>query len=215
MKSRPLFVASSVLLVVSSILGTAAIHRYRSVVDETVAEQAVLLKDYSAKFGPTTRFSMVLRERSLLRGTETKPALIDDPDRLDQQILRLQGELNRASWPDEVSMSSLRLQTQAGSDELRRKALDDAASAARRRDEVRQLLIELSMAYQQKIENIYRAREKTPQFGVAFWTAMIGILASISGMVLAWRKDRREILELRHKLDMVLAGKPAEESSAT
>ena len=66
------------------------------------------------------------------------------------------------------------------------------------------------MAYQQKIEDLDRAKEERSQFGVAFWTALVGILASISGMILAWRKDRREIVELKHKLEMVLAAKASE-----
>lgn len=61
----------------------------------------------------------------------------------------------------------------------------------------------LNHLYEQKIENIYKAKTnvKTNNFNISFWSGVLGIVATISSLFLAWRKDKRELIELKLKLE--------------
>jgi hypothetical protein len=63
-------------------------------------------------------------------------------------------------------------------------------------------LMDLTSLYERKIEAIYKARSegKEATFGLAFWVGLVGLVGSVSTMILAWRTDRRELIELEHKL---------------
>ena len=67
--------------------------------------------------------------------------------------------------------------------------------------EIQGKIVELTSLYEQKVESIYRERQATKDsgFGLEFWVGLVGLVGSISGLILAWRKDRRELIELSLK----------------
>tara|TARA_R110002020_G_scaffold121905_1_gene276960 strand:+ start:126 stop:659 length:534 start_codon:yes stop_codon:yes gene_type:complete len=50
---------------------------------------------------------------------------------------------------------------------------------------------DLVEAYNRKIERV-RESSISSKFGLDFWIGIVGIVSTLSGMVIAWRKDRRE-----------------------
>lgn len=99
--------------------------------------------------------------------------------------------------------------------EARTILLDIARNAQKVADSHQQLearfydLIEL---YNRKIEEIYQAqivKNGTSGYGLSFWVGVIGIIGAISAMVLAWRKDHREVRELELALEKLRAERRA------
>lgn len=62
--------------------------------------------------------------------------------------------------------------------------------------------LEMIQLYNQKIERIHTSYSQSgaPAYGLTFWIGIVGIVSSFSAMILAWRKDNRELIKLRHEI---------------
>lgn len=85
---------------------------------------------------------------------------------------------------------------------LMRDVAENSKIILKRNEEIETELLNLSRLYQQKIERILAAKkiQQESGLGFAFWTGLVGMVATISKIVLDWRKDKRELIELRHKI---------------
>ena len=129
---------------------------------------------------------------------------------LDEQIRQARRGLQQASFridnlKNQISIHANNAANQRTISSAQR-LLDDIAKnsdkVVEQNREIQENILELTSLYQQKVEDIYKARgpEKKSGLGLSFWAGIVGLVASISGIILAWRKDRRELVELTHKI---------------
>lgn len=129
---------------------------------------------------------------------------------LDEQIQIARRQLQKASF--EINKLKSRISIHASDAANQRtiaeaqRLLNDISQNSEKvvvqNQQIQEQMAEIIALYQQKVEQIYKAKDEKSNtgFGLAFWVGVIGILASISSIVLAWKKDKREIVELEHKL---------------
>jgi hypothetical protein len=142
---------------------------------------------------------------------------------IDDQILQAQNKLRIASNGirtrkveirrhafdaiDEISSSG-----QAGISQAT-KILNDIAENSKkilqRNEEIEAETLHIYSLYQKKIETIIAAKDAQEEstFGLTFWAGIGGLFATLSTVVIAWRKDRldhiaesRELVKLRLEL---------------
>lgn len=129
---------------------------------------------------------------------------------LDEQIQVARRQLQKASF--EINKLKSRISIHASNAANQRtiaeaqRLLNDISQNSEKvvvqNQQIQEQMGEIIALYQQKVEQIYKAKDeqKNTGLGLAFWVGFIGVLASVSSIVLAWRKDKREIVELEHKL---------------
>jgi hypothetical protein len=64
-------------------------------------------------------------------------------------------------------------------------------------------LIQMEALYVQKVEELrehYSATQSNP-LGLSFWVGIVGIIGSFSAMIIAWRKDHRDLIRLRRETE--------------
>jgi hypothetical protein len=66
----------------------------------------------------------------------------------------------------------------------------------------RDILGVVDLYNQEILELAARRQEKGSILDVTIWIGIIGMVATVSAMVLGWRKDAREVAELRRKLEL-------------
>jgi len=140
-----------------------------------------------------------------------RPAVpVSAPQTLDDQILRTRRELQRVSTEigrlkGQISIHATNASNQR-TIEAAQELLNDISENSERvvvqNREIESQLLDLTSLYERKIEAIYKARDQSKEagFGLAFWVSLVGLVGSLSAMILAWRKDRRELIELDHKI---------------
>lgn len=142
---------------------------------------------------------------------------------IDDQILAVQEKLRIASnriRTKKAQISSHADQAVRAIDQSGEQNLNDARSLVsdilenskivlERNEEIEAETLRLYSLYQQKIETLLAAKQaqKESSFGISFWAGLAGLLATISGVVVAWRqdnlshkKDHREFLKLQQEL---------------
>lgn len=130
---------------------------------------------------------------------------------LDEQIKQARQGLQQASFRIDSLKNQISIHANNASNQrtiqAAQRLLNDIASNSEKvvvqNQEIQERILDLTSLYQQKVEDIYKARgsEKKSGLGLSFWIGVVGLVASVSGIILAWRKDRRELLELTHKLN--------------
>jgi hypothetical protein len=147
----------------------------------------------------------------------------DPAPSIDDQILSVQGKLRTASNGIRTKKAQINFHaTQAvraidspGEQSLRdaksllKDILENSKIVLQRNEEIEAETLRLYSLYQRKIEILLSAKQaqKESSFGMTFWAGLIGLLTTISGMLIAWRqdnlshkKDHREFLKLRQEL---------------
>lgn len=142
---------------------------------------------------------------------------------IDDQILVVQRELQVASNGIKTNKTlinfkasqAVRAINRTGEQGLREAKsllndiLENSKIVLQRNEEIEAETLHIYSLYQRKIEILLSAKQaqKESGFGVAFWAGLIGIFATISGMVIAWRQDNLshkknhlEFLKLRQDL---------------
>lgn len=150
------------------------------------------------------------------RGVAELSTQLRDRPSLDEQILDTRKDLQTASniirnlrfqISSHAQSASSQLQQSrariAEAQELLQDIVENSEQIVAENERMQARILELAELYQRKIEDVYQMQmaQEPPGFGIELWVAVIGFLATASGIVLAWRKDRREIVELRHKLE--------------
>lgn len=94
----------------------------------------------------------------------------------------------------EQSMSSAR--------RLLRDIKDNSELISRSHDQLEIQFLEMIQLYNQKIEGIYAkySQNKESAYNLPFWIGIVGIVSSFSAMTLAWRRDNRELIKLKHEM---------------
>ena len=146
----------------------------------------------------------------------TQP-VASDPEDLDQQILNVQNKLRVASNGIRDRKYQIRTHvtraireinssSERNLQEAKNLLTDIAINSGRilkQNEEIEAESMKLYSLYQKKIETILAAKEvqKKSGFGVSFWVSIIGIIATISGIILAWRKDRLDHIKEKRQLE--------------
>ena len=138
-----------------------------------------------------------------------------EPENIDEQILDVQNKLRVASNGirnrkyqirsrvtraiREIDISSERSLQEAKN--LLAGIAINSGRILKQNEEIEAKSMKLYSLYQKKIETILAAKEaqEKSKFGISFWVAIIGIISTVSGIIIAWRKDRfAHFKEKRH-----------------
>lgn len=140
------------------------------------------------------------------------------PPSLDDQILRAQNKLRSASNNirarkgqilshafgarralDGYVIDQNSIQNIRNAQTLLNDIAENSRLILQRNEEIESETLRLYSLYQRKIETILNAKklQKESQFGITFWAGLLGLIAAISGIAIAWRKD-----SLDHKKDL-------------
>lgn len=167
--------------------------------------------------------SMVESNRQLQTLLDIDPNILETipseaPPSIDEQILIVQNKLRVASNSirrrkgdilshafgaqraldgyviDERAVASLR-----NARELINDIAENSKLILERNEEIEEESLRLYSLYQRKIETLLAAKQvqKDSSFGMAFWAGLFGLIATVSGIALAWRKDA-----LEHRKDL-------------
>ncbi|MGB7318415.1 MAG: hypothetical protein WBC85_10660 [Planktotalea sp.] len=64
-------------------------------------------------------------------------------------------------------------------------------------------VIQMEALYTQKVEALREqfSISQSAAFGLPFWVGVVGIIGSFSAMVIAWRKDHRDLIQLQREME--------------
>lgn len=85
---------------------------------------------------------------------------------------------------------------------------NNAQKVADAHEKLEEQFFDLIELYNRKIEEVYKsqtAAKDKASYGLSFWVGVVGVIGGISTMILAWRKDHREVRELELEIQKLKA----------